>query len=140
MFIGVDLVEIPRIAEAVKNPRFLRRIYTPAELAFAQELSSTTRKAEFFAGRFAVKEATYKAVSALYQQRVRQTSDAPALRRVPLLVFTDIEALNRNGLPILSFHGQTGKLLTIFPTLDAQVSLSHTSALSTAVVLLRLPD
>lgn len=53
--IGVDIVEVSRIEEALKNPRFASRILTPAEL----EVGSS---AQFVAGRWAVKEAIAKAV------------------------------------------------------------------------------
>lgn len=53
--IGVDIVEVSRIQEAMQNPRFAARILTPRELA----VGSTV---QFVAGRWAVKEAVAKAV------------------------------------------------------------------------------
>lgn len=141
MFIGIDLVEIPRIAKAVQNPRFLSRIYTPSEQALAELLPTLQRRAEFFAGRFAVKEAAYKAISALYQQQIFPTLDAPdAQRKLPLLIFTEIETRrNDEGLPNLQFYGQTKELLASLPILQSQISLSHTRTLATAIVLLDYP-
>jgi len=55
---GVDLIEIARVEAAARRHgrRYLERIYTPAELAQAHELS------EYLAGRFAAKEAVAKAL------------------------------------------------------------------------------
>ncbi|MBL8066755.1 MAG: holo-ACP synthase [Chthonomonadaceae bacterium] len=56
---GTDLVEISRIASAMRNPRFLERILTPRELASRPNWSASA-----VAGRWAAKEAAAKAVRA----------------------------------------------------------------------------
>ncbi len=53
--LGIDIVEVARIAEAMKNPRFIERILTPIE----REFCTTPQKV---AGRWAAKEAIAKAV------------------------------------------------------------------------------
>ncbi|MCC7434988.1 MAG: holo-ACP synthase [Methanoregulaceae archaeon] len=53
--VGLDLVEVDRVARAMRNPRFVRRILTPAEREYC-------RTAEQVAGRWAAKEATAKAL------------------------------------------------------------------------------
>ena len=53
--IGIDIVEIARISHAMKNPRFVERILTPAE----REYCVTALRV---AGRWAAKEAVAKAV------------------------------------------------------------------------------
>lgn len=57
--IGVDIIEIPRIARAVLRRRFVTRVFTPAEAAYCE---CGSRSAERFAGRFAAKEAIAKAL------------------------------------------------------------------------------
>jgi len=59
--IGVDIVDIARIQALLDRhgERFLRRVYTDAETAYAM---SGANKAERLAGRFAVKEAVLKAL------------------------------------------------------------------------------
>jgi holo-[acyl-carrier protein] synthase len=61
--IGVDLVEIERIAAVLgrHGPRFLERIYTPAERALLGQRSPETLAASL-AARWAAKEATAKAL------------------------------------------------------------------------------
>ena len=59
MDIGVDIVEIDRIARSVKNPRFLKRVFTASEVAYCRARKNS---AQHFAVRFAAKEAVWKAV------------------------------------------------------------------------------
>jgi holo-[acyl-carrier protein] synthase len=59
MDVGVDIVEIKRIARATKNSRFLKRVYTAQEIAYCR---SRVNSAQHFAVRFAAKEAVWKAV------------------------------------------------------------------------------
>jgi holo-[acyl-carrier protein] synthase len=53
--LGIDIVEISRIEEALQKPAFIERILTPAEREFCVTSSQ-------IAGRWAAKEAIYKAV------------------------------------------------------------------------------
>lgn len=56
--VGVDVVEITRIEQALRRDRFLERCFTPGELAYA----TGSHAAERLAARFAAKEATCKAL------------------------------------------------------------------------------
>lgn len=53
--VGLDLVEVARIAKAMRNPAFLNRVLTPTE---REEIRTPLR----VAGRWAAKEAIAKAV------------------------------------------------------------------------------
>ncbi|MBI2070928.1 MAG: holo-ACP synthase [Elusimicrobia bacterium] len=57
---GVDIIEIERIKKAGKNPRFLSRVFSKEELAYAVK---SRKKWERLAVRFAAKEAVWKALS-----------------------------------------------------------------------------
>ncbi|TCI70556.1 MULTISPECIES: holo-ACP synthase [unclassified Exiguobacterium] len=59
--IGIDIVELERIARSIKNDRFVARLLTEAERALADAYPEQ-RRIEFVAGRFAAKEAYAKAV------------------------------------------------------------------------------
>lgn len=59
--IGVDIVELDRVARSMEQERFLKRILTDAEYELAQRYP-LKRRIEFVAGRFAAKEAYAKAV------------------------------------------------------------------------------
>lgn len=54
--IGIDIIEIDRIAESIKTKAFVERIFTLEEREYCAE------KVERYAGRFAAKEACAKAI------------------------------------------------------------------------------
>ncbi len=58
---GIDIIEIARVRSAIARwgDRFLERIFNPQEVAYAL---SHTIPFQHFAGRFAAKEAIYKAL------------------------------------------------------------------------------
>jgi len=59
--IGIDIAEIPRVAGVIARHggRFIRRVYTPLEAEFCGRSAAPERH---FAGRWAAKEAFYKAL------------------------------------------------------------------------------
>lgn len=59
MNVGVDIVEIKRLAKLAHNAAFLRRIFTPQEVAYCR---ARKHAAQHYAVRFAAKEAVWKAV------------------------------------------------------------------------------
>ena len=56
---GVDIVENLRIAKAIKNKNFLKRIFSKKEIEISKNYSNKTN---YYAKRFAAKEAFYKAL------------------------------------------------------------------------------
>jgi holo-[acyl-carrier protein] synthase len=60
--IGVDLVKVARVARAYERfgPRLIDRVFTPAEAAYCLARADA---AAALAGRFAAKEAVFKALS-----------------------------------------------------------------------------
>ena len=107
--LGVDLVEVPRVRRLAANPAFLRRVFTPGELAYA---GKSVNRFERLAARFAVKEAVIKALD--------DTS-------IPL---NSIEVEN-------TASGRPGVKVRKYPGLKLMVSLSHTAghAMAAALVL-----
>lgn len=100
MDIGVDIVEIDRIAKQAHNPRFLKRVYTPREVAYCRARKNS---AQHFAVRFAAKEAVWKAVG-----------ESKLLHR-------DIQVRNQsNGKPEIIFPKPFQKLAR-----RVSISLSH---------------
>ncbi|MCU5746544.1 holo-ACP synthase [Staphylococcus sp. SQ8-PEA] len=61
--IGIDLVEIERIANVYKRqPKFVDRILSSEEREKFNSFKTTLRQIEYLAGRFACKEAFSKAI------------------------------------------------------------------------------
>ena len=112
--IGVDLCSISRVnqileREGMEGP-FFRRTFTPAE---QKEALAHSNPAAFFAARFAVKEAVFKAVAP-------HTSKKPELRK--------IESLHRNdGSPYVHVDDMLALCLG-----DAGISRLHLSVTTEA--------
>ncbi len=66
---GTDIIEIERIKKSIERSgeKFLKLIYTPAEIEYCE--SKKASKYYHYAGRFAAKEAIYKAVSSLLKDK-----------------------------------------------------------------------
>jgi len=80
--IGTDILYIPRLKKTIEtNPNFINKVYTKKEIEIANNLSNSL---EFYATRFAAKEAIIKATNGEYD-------------------FSEIEILKeKNGKPLPS--------------------------------------
>ena len=67
--IGTDIVEVRRVREIKRIERFVRRVLHEDEVAIYNGFCSEVRRVEFLAGRFAAKEAVYKAIPDLCEGR-----------------------------------------------------------------------
>ena len=112
--IGIDIIEISRIREAVNQwgNAFLGRIYTPAELELYRNHPQS------LAVRFAAKEAVIKMLGV----------------RGKGIGYTQIEVLSDdNGKPTLRLYGQAKKFASVLGLIDIAISLSHSREYATAV-------
>lgn len=118
--LGTDLCEVERIRAAVERfgDRFLQRIYTPKEIAYA---SRKANKYERFAARFAAKEAGMKAIGT-------------GMRGVK---WHDFEVSNApSGKPELKLHGNAAAVAAKLGVKQITLSMTHTASMAMAVVIL----
>ncbi len=122
MRIGVDLVDIDRLARlAARSPAFARCIFSKRELSAASQMQNRRRR-EYLAGRFAVKEALVKALGIGLQGG---------------LLFNEIETTNlASGAPSLVLKGKALKLARQEGFCDLHVSISHELRFAVAFVVL----
>lgn len=105
--IGCDIVTISRIEQAIDKP-VIQKILTPREKEVADKLKGH-RKSEWIAGRFAAKEAIYKAI-----------------HTVENCTILDIEILNNEqGAPVC----------TCFPAYEIMISIAHEKETAIAYAL-----
>jgi holo-[acyl-carrier protein] synthase len=119
--IGTDLAEVDRIRRSIAQfgDRFLQRIYTANERAYA---SSKANSAERFAARFAAKEAGMKAIGTGWRRGV---------------TWQDFEVMNeRSGRPVLALSGVAQEIAGQLGVKRISISLTHTQAMAFAVVIL----
>jgi holo-[acyl-carrier protein] synthase len=106
--VGVDIVEIRRITEAMeRNNNFLAKIFTDIEIEY---LKSRKFRAEYVAGRFAAKEAVSKALGT----------------GIRGFGFRDIEIdKNELGQPVVVLKGNAKLTAQKFGNYNLQLSISH---------------
>ena len=117
LYTGIDLIEIARIERAIGRwgDRFLRRVFTPAEL------SAYRGRVRSLAARWAAKEATAKLLGA----GLRGLGAAD--RSESAVAFTEIEVLSdMHGRPTLALHGQAAAQAKRLGLREIALSLSHT--------------
>lgn len=113
---GVDLIEVPRLAQAVARhgQRFLNRVYT------AQELADCAGQAASLAARFAAKEAAAKALGC----------------GIGDVGWTEIEIVRGPARePELRLHGAAARRAAALGLDEWAVSLTHTADQALAFVV-----
>ena len=113
---GIDIIEIHRIRDVVARwgDRFLRRIYTPEELAFCNG------KDNRLAARFAAKEAASKALGL-------------GIRGI---AWKEIEVVRQRGHPpSLRLHGRAAKRAEFLGIAHLTISISHSRDYAVASVV-----
>jgi len=114
--VGIDLIETDRVARVLaKHPeRFLRRVYTPAEVGFCRG------RVPELAARFASKEAVMKALGT-------------GARSV---AWRDIEVLpDRRGKPLVYLYGGAKRRADVIGLEAIDISLTHLGSFAMAVVV-----
>ena len=115
--VGIDLVQVARIADSIATfgDRFVRRVFTDAEIAYAS--SAPDLAPMRFAARFAAKEAAKKALG---------LADAG-------IGWRDIEVVRApSGAVALALHSAAAAAV---PHDGLAVSISHEGDYATAVVV-----
>ncbi len=122
--IGVDLTQISAIDASIAwfGERFLRRIFSDGEIAYASQVPALT--AQRLAARFAAKEATMKAFG---------LSEAG-------IGWRDIEVTRRpDGACALALHARAAEIVAASGCTQLSVSLSHDGDYATAMVAALAP-
>src|SRR5262249_49877653 len=117
---GIDMVEVPRIEQTIARfgDRFLRRIFTEAEIRYCE---SKANRVERYAARFAAKEAGMKALGTGWSRGIR---------------WRDIEVYREPGSrPTIRFHGKAAELALRIGVKNIALSLSHTTEQAIASVI-----
>lgn len=117
---GTDIIEISRIKNSIDSlgENFKNKIYTNKEIEYCE--SKKNAKYQHYAGRFAAKEAIFKAVSQLLDDKFE-------------ILWKDAEILNdKNGKPSISFKSE--KLKEKIESID--ISISHCKEYAVANVVI----
>ncbi len=117
---GIDLVEISRIVSAIEKhgDRFLKRLFSPEELDYC--LGKAARD-QHLAGRFAAKEAVFKALG---------TGWAEGVSWLGVEILPGIA-----GAPQINLSGPAKERLRSIGGQRIHISISHTDKMATAVAI-----
>ncbi len=120
--VGVDLIEVPRVKEALESGRtghrFRKRVYTAGEIDYCEGLK---RKYESYAGRFAAKEAVMKSLGVGWGRRAG---------------WLDIEVCSTGtGEPQIRLHDKASARAKNLGIRSFSISLTHTDHYAIAYVI-----
>ena len=91
---GVDIIKNSRVKNLIKNPKFLSRIFSVNEIKDSKKIKNKTN---FFAKRFAAKEAFVKSIGIGFRKGIN---------------FKDISVKkNKLGKPIIIYNNKVKKIL-----------------------------
>ena len=116
---GIDLIEISRIAKAIINPRFCKRVFSNAELRESKMLGH--RLAGFFAAKEAMLKAMGTGLSNFSWQEIEVRHDP-------------------KGAPFLELTGKVRSFLTDKRVSRIHLSISHCKEYAVAQVILEAGD
>lgn len=117
--VGCDIIEIERIARAIKSESFIRRVFTAEEAAYCQRRGQ--HAAASFAARFAAKEAVLKALGTGLREGSLQE------------IAVDNDVL---GKPLVQLSGHFAMLAKQLGVKNIQISLSHSRDFAVAYVIM----
>ena len=119
---GTDIIEVKRIEDCIENlqNKFLDKIYTKSEIAYCEQKKQM--KYQHFAARFAAKEAIYKAISEILENKYE-------------INWKDVEILpNEKGKPIVKFLKKYDNIKQI------DISLSHLKEYAIATCIVQIEE
>lgn len=115
---GVDIIEIDRIKDSIEDigEKFLKKVFTDKEIEYCE--SRKGQRYQHYAGRFAAKEAAFKAISSNLNDKYSVN-------------WKDFEVINdKQGRPKINITNiDTSKIESI------DISISHCKSYATANVV-----
>ena len=119
MTVGTDIIEVERIKKAIEsNEKFAETVFTEKEIEYCESKKIT--KYEHYSARFSAKEAIFKAISNLLDNKYS-------------ISWKNVEVLNdKNGRPYVNFIDIDLKIK------DIDISLSHIKEYAIANVIVTM--
>lgn len=121
IYTGTDIIEIERVKNSIESigKKFIEEIYTQKEIEYCE--SKKNAKYQHYAARFAAKEAIFKAVSKLLNNKFD-------------ISWKNAEIVNdENGKPYINFLNT--KIIEKIEDIDISISHCKEYAVATVVVM-----
>lgn len=119
---GIDIIEIDRIKSSIEDlgDKFINRVFTDNEIEYCE--SKKKQKYQHYAGRFAAKEAAFKAISKILDDKYS-------------VCWKDFEVINdAQGRPKLNILNVN---LEDIESIDISISHCKTYAVANVVILFK---
>ncbi len=120
---GTDIIEIDRVKESIEElgEKFIKRVFTDKEIEYCE--SRKGQKYQHYAGRFAAKEAAFKAISKILDNKYSVS-------------WKDFEIIDdEQGRPYLNLYNVNTKDIE-----SIDISISHCKLYATANVVILFND
>lgn len=120
---GTDIIEINRVKESIEElgEKFIKRVFTDKEIEYCE--SRKGQKYQHYAGRFAAKEAAFKAISKILDNKYS-------------VCWKDFEIIDdEQGRPYLNLYNVNTKDIE-----SIDISISHCKLYATANVVILFND
>lgn len=120
---GTDIIEIDRVKESIEElgEKFIERVFTDKEIEYCE--SRKGQKYQHYAGRFAAKEAAFKAISKILDNKYS-------------VCWKDFEIIDdEQGRPYLNLYNVNTKDIE-----SIDISISHCKLYATANVVILFND
>ena len=118
---GTDIIEIDRIKDAIEKEGYKKRVYTEKEIEYCE--SKNVQKYQSYSGRFAAKEAIFKALSILIEDKYK-------------IKWTDFEIINdEEGKPNVQINTD---IIDKSLIKNIDISISHCKEYATAVCIIEI--
>lgn len=120
---GTDIIEIDRVKESIEElgEKFIERVFTDKEMEYCE--SRKGQKYQHYAGRFAAKEAAFKAISKILDNKYS-------------VCWKDFEIIDdEQGRPYLNLYNVNTKDIE-----SIDISISHCKLYATANVVILFND
>ncbi|HEX6207297.1 MAG TPA: holo-ACP synthase [Actinomycetota bacterium] len=115
--IGVDIVDVTRVERMLdRYPRFPERVFTPTEVAYCE---SRANRATSYAGRWAAREATRKALGGIRRMRWHDVR----VERAP------------SGAPRIVLEGTAKERADALGVSEVLISFTHERTMATAFAI-----
>lgn len=116
--IGTDIIEVERVGRAISQEAFKKKVFSEREIAYCE----SQKKDESFAGRFAAKEAFFKALGTGWRDGMG---------------ITEVEIINDHlGKPEIHLSGKAKEVFEQKGGTHVHLSISHIKTQAIAFVIL----
>lgn len=120
---GIDIIEVDRVRKNIEKygEKFLNKVYTESEIEYCE--GKKIQRYESYAGRFAAKEAVFKAISWMLDGKFD-------------VDWKDIEVINdKKGRPLVNVNNNS-KISNLEEIISIDISISHVKNMAVASVVI----